>query len=152
MDQLSKGLIDHYQRGLPLCSRPFQVMAEKLGVTEKEVIESLQKLSDEQVLSRVGPVFDHHKAGGSTLAALAVPEEKLEEVAELVNRFDEVNHNYSREHDYNLWFVVTACCQNQVEKILDEIEQKTGLEVLYLPMEKSYHIDLGFKLDWQVDA
>ncbi len=149
MDQLAKQLIDNFQRDLPICSRPYQAMAEKLGISEEEVITCLQQLSDEKVLSRVGPVFDHSKAGGSTLAALTVPPEKLEEIAELVNQYAEVNHNYSREHDYNLWFVITTCCKHQVDAVLKEIEEKTGLEVLYLPMEKAYHIDLGFKLDWQ---
>ncbi len=152
MDQLARKLIDNFQRNLPLCSRPYEEMARQLEVTEQEVIDSLQQLSDDHVLSRIGPVFDHHKAGGSTLAALAVPVDRLEEVAAIVNKFEEVNHNYSREHKFNLWFVVAACCKSQVGKVLQEIEQLTGLTVLNLPMEQAYHIDLGFKLDWQEQA
>ena len=152
MNQLARKLIDNFQRNLPLCSRPYEEMARQLEVTEQEVIDCLQTLSDDHVLSRIGPVFDHSRAGGSTLAALSVPPERLDDVAEIVNKFDEVNHNYSREHEYNLWFVVAACCKQQVSTVLDEIEQLTGLTVLNLPMEYSYHIDLGFKLDWQEQA
>lgn len=151
MNELARQLIDRYQRGFPLCSRPYEVMACEMGVSEQAVIECLQQLSGERVLSRVGPVFDHNKAGGSTLAALAVPAERLEAVAAIVNGFEEVNHNYSREHHYNLWFVVASCCKQQVQRVLHEIEEETGLPVLYLPMEHSYHIDLGFRLDWQAE-
>jgi len=83
---------------------------------------------------------------GSTLAAIAVPDERIKEVAQIVNNFSQVNHNYKREHHFNLWFVVTASSQQEVENILQEIEQQTGLSVMNLPMEQDYHIDLGFPL------
>ena len=93
-------------------------------------------------------MFCHKKAGASTLAAIAVPADQLDKVAGIVNQFDEVNHNYAREHDYNLWFVVTAKDQVALEKTIIDIELLTGLPVLMLPMEASYHIDLGFSINF----
>ncbi|MGB8145751.1 MAG: Lrp/AsnC family transcriptional regulator, partial [Chromatiaceae bacterium] len=81
-------------------------------------------------------------------AAMAVPPERLAEVATLVNGFPEVNHNYEREHDFNLWFVLTAPDQTRLEQVLDEIGRRAGLPVLDLPMLAEYHIDLGFPLQW----
>jgi hypothetical protein len=94
----------------------------------------------------VGPVFAPQRAGASTLAALAVPEERLESVAGQVSAYAEVNHNYQREHAWNLWFVVTAPDQQRVEQVLADIEAVTGLRVLNLPLQRAFYIDLGFPL------
>jgi DNA-binding Lrp family transcriptional regulator len=150
MNELDRRLIDEYQKGLPISSRPYLEMAESLGVSEDEVINALGRLQESGVLSRVGPVFNHKKAGASVLAAMAVPDHRLKEVAEQVNAFDGVNHNYAREHTFNLWFVVTAPDQASLEASLKEIERVCGYEVMPLPMVKSYYIDLGFKIHWDV--
>ncbi|RMG38434.1 MAG: Lrp/AsnC family transcriptional regulator, partial [Gammaproteobacteria bacterium] len=60
----------------------------------------------------------------------------------------EVNHNYEREHHFNLWFVVTAEDRRHLEGVLAEIEAETGLPVLDLPMLEDYFIDLGFRIQW----
>ncbi len=149
MNELSQKLIDRYQKGFPLSSRPYLTMAEELGVTEVQVLESLAEMKSEKIITRVGPVFDHRKAGASTLVAMSVPQEQLNKVAEQVNSFAGVNHNYAREHHYNLWFVVTAKNQKMLKKTIVEIENATGYSSMPLPMERSFHIDLGFKIDWE---
>ncbi len=148
LDALDRRLLDDFQSGIPLAPRPFALMAEQLGVTETEVIARLQRLTEAGAVSRVGPVFRPRQVGASTLAAMAVPPERLAEVATLVNGFPEVNHNYEREHDFNLWFVLTAPDQTRLERVLDEIGRRAGLPVLDLPMLAEYHIDLGFPLQW----
>ena len=148
LDALDRRLLDEFQSGIPLAPRPFALMAEQLGVTETEVIARLQRLTEAGAVSRVGPVFRPRQVGASTLAAMAVPPERLAEVATLVNGFPEVNHNYEREHDFNLWFVLTAPDRTRLERVLDEIGRRAGLPVLDLPMLAEYHIDLGFPLQW----
>ena len=86
----------------------------------------------------------HQRAGASTLAALAVPEERLQRVAERISQYAEVNHNYQREHRYNLWFVLTAGDRAQLDRVLAEIAADTGLQPLDLPMQEAYCIDLAF--------
>ena len=147
-DALDRRLLDDFQSGIPLAPRPFARMAEQLGVAEAEVIARLQRLTAAGAVSRVGPVFRPRQVGASTLAAMAVPPERLAEVAALVKTFPEVNHNYEREHDFNLWFVLTAPDRTHLERILDEIGRRAGLPVLDLPMLAEYHIDLGFPLQW----
>lgn len=143
---LEKCLLNEYQRGFPLCTSPFALIAGQQGVTEEAVIRTLESLQQRGLISRVGPVFAPQRAGSSTLAAMAVSEQQLEKIAAFVSRFDEVNHNYQREHDFNLWFVVTAPDQARVEQVLDEIESSTGIAVLNLPLERAFYIDLGFPL------
>jgi hypothetical protein len=91
-------------------------------------------------------VFRPNTIGASTLAAMRVPAAELEQVAAVVNGFPEVNHNYEREHRYNLWFVVTAADQAALAETLARIEQQTGHDVLSLPLVRDYHIDLGFRM------
>ncbi|PCI61729.1 MAG: AsnC family protein [Gammaproteobacteria bacterium] len=145
---LQQQLINDHQQGFPLCSAPFSELAQQYKVDECEVLAAINSLQTLDVLSRLGPVFDHKKAGASTLVAMAVAEDKLDHIADLVNQFEQVNHNYAREHDYNLWFVVTDKDMVALNKTLKAIEEKTALTLLILPMEASYHIDLSFKIDF----
>ena len=146
---LQRALLNNFQQGFPLSARPYADLAEQLGVSEQEVIQTLKELQDNKTISRVGPVFRVGSVGASTLAAMAVPENRLEEVAALVNEYDAVNHNYEREHGFNLWFVATAADEDDLQDTLRDIEQRSGLEVMYLPMLEDYHIDLGFELSWK---
>lgn len=145
---LQRSLLNNYQQGLPLSPTPYADMATQLGVREQEVLDTLVQLHQQGVISRIGPVFRTHSIGASTLAAMRVPEERLVEVASIVNDFAEVNHNYEREHALNLWFVATAPDEAHLSRTLQRIEQLTGYEVLALPMLEDYHIDLGFELQW----
>ena len=145
---LERALLNNFQQGFPLSPRPYAELAEQLGVSEQEVMATLKALQDDKSISRVGPVFRVGSVGASTLAAMAVPPARLEEVAAIVNEYEAVNHNYEREHEFNLWFVATAAHEQTLHEILDEIAQRTGLGVMYLPMLEDYHIDLGFDLLW----
>jgi len=148
LDEIDRRLINDFQSGFPLVPRPFSDIASRLGVKEAEVIARLERLEAAGAVSRVGPVFRSRRVGTSTLAAMAVPPGRLAEVAELVNGFTEVNHNYEREHRFNLWFVLTAADEERLAEVMGEIEERSGIEVLDLPMLEEYHIDLGFPLQW----
>jgi DNA-binding Lrp family transcriptional regulator len=140
-------LLNDFQRDFPLCSAPFAELASRLGVAESAVLRVLEALRREGKVARVGAVFAPKRIGASTLAAMAVPPDKLAAVAEAVNRFPEVNHNYEREHRYNLWFVATAGSEGRLQAALGAIVQAAGYPLLPLPLLQEYHIDLGFSLD-----
>ena len=140
-------LLNDFQRDFPLCSRPYAQLAEQLGSTEDDVIDSLRRMQADERVSRIGAVLRPGCFGVSTLVAMAVPEARMAEVALAVNAFPGVNHNYQREHRYNLWFVLTAADASALARILAGIEALAGVPALSLPMEKAYHIDLGFPLD-----
>jgi DNA-binding Lrp family transcriptional regulator len=146
-DTLDFQLLNDFQRDFPLCPAPFAELASRLGVGEKVVLGRLENLRREGKISRVGAVFAPKRIGASTLAAMAVPPEKLEAVAATVKRIPEVNHNYEREHRYNLWFVVTAASEGRLQASLGAIEQAAGYPLLTLPLLEEFHIDLGFCLN-----
>lgn len=146
---LERRLLDAYQHGFPLCARPFAAIAEREGVREDAVLDAFQRLQAAGAVSRIGAVVRPHAAGRSTLAALSVPDDRLEAVAATVSRYAQVNHNYEREHAFNLWFVVTGADEAQVRGVLAEIAELTGLTPIDLPLEEAFHIDLGFPLPWR---
>ncbi len=145
---LEQHLLNDFQHGLSLSPTPYADLAEQLGVDEATVLEILHGLQAEGVISRVGPVFRPNRLGVSTLAAMAIPGDELEKVAEIVSSFAEINHNYERDHEFNLWFVVIAADRDALQAVLTEIEARTGYSVMDLPMQEDYFIDLGFKLQW----
>ncbi len=146
MKALTRHLLNNFQREFPLNPEPFERIARELDTSSTTVLEHLRELQVSGVVSRVGPVFRPNTIGASTLAAMAVPPGELEDIAAIINRFPQVNHNYEREHRYNLWFVVTAEDRQAIDGTLQEISRQTGYDVMSLPLLKDYHIDLGFKM------
>lgn len=146
METLTEKLLNDFQRNFPLNPLPFKQIADALNTSTEAVIAKIKELQSKGAVSRVGPVFSPNSVGVSTLAAIAVPPAQLEAVAEMVNQYQQVNHNYEREHKLNLWFVATAETQELLQQTLDDIERQTGYAVLSLPLLKEYHIDLGFRM------
>ena len=147
-DVRDRRLLNDFQRDFPLVSRPFAQIGRLLGLREDAVLGRLARLKAAGVVSRVGAIVAPQRVGWSTLAAMAVPQARLQEVADLVSGFEAVNHNYEREHRFNLWFVVTGPDETAVAETLKEIEAATGLEALDLPLVEAYRLDLGFPLQW----
>jgi siroheme decarboxylase len=146
LDDLERRLINAYQRGMPVSKTPYADVAAGLGVSETDVLAALERLRDKGVLSRVGAVMAPHRAGWSTLAAMAVPPERLDAVAALINSYPEVNHNYERGNAMNLWFVVAGPDEAHVRAVLADMAAASGIAVVDLPLAEAYHIDLGFPL------
>lgn len=139
-------LLNDFQRGFPLVEAPFSAVGDVCGLTEAQVLAALHDWTESGVVSRVGAVFAPRRIGASALAALAAPVADLDAIAERVNAIREVNHNYQREHAFNLWFVITAASPERLREIVADIERDTGCAVIVLPLEEEFHIDLGFDL------
>ncbi|MEL7561039.1 Lrp/AsnC family transcriptional regulator [Stutzerimonas chloritidismutans] len=145
MDELDRRLINRLQHGLPLVRHPWQSLAEELGTEPQTLRERVQALLDDGTLTRFGPMFDIERLGGAfTLAALSVPEERFDQVAELLAAMPEVAHNYRREHAWNMWFVLGCATPQGIADALARIEAQTSLLVLNLPKEETYHVGLHF--------
>ena len=146
MDAVDRRIVNALQGGFPMSERPYTDVAVRLGLSEGELIERVERLLETRTLSRFGPMYDAERMGGGlTLAAMRVPENRFEEVAAAVNGFPEVAHNYERDHVLNMWFVVATERPDRVRQVLDEIEAATGLSVVNLPKIEEYFLEL--KLD-----
>ncbi len=139
-------LLNRWQHGFPLQPRPFACIGAALGTDEDAVIAGFQAARADCSLSRIGGVWAAGAGGAALLVAMAVPPERLDAVAAQVDALPGVNHNYEREHRFNLWFVITGPDAAALHARLDRLERHTGLATLRLPMQKVYRIDLGFDL------
>jgi len=143
MDSIDARLVNTLQAGMPVCARPFDAVAATLDVPVDEVLSRLQRLLDDKVLTRFGPMFNAEKLGGAlSLCALQVPAERYDEIAELVNAFPEVAHNYERDHQLNMWFVVATEHPEQAGEVIREIEQASGCTVYDMPKQEEFYIGL----------
>lgn len=146
MDEVDRAIVNALQAGFPVSERPFAQAAAGLGLEEDDLIARLRKLREEGVLSRFGPLYHAERLGGGlTLAAMQVPPEDFQRVAELVNAFPEVAHNYERDHVFNMWFVLATERPEDIARVLAEIERQTGYPVHNMPREREYFV--GLKLD-----
>jgi len=145
MDEFDRRLINRLQHGLPLVRHPWQALADELDAEPQALRERLQALLDDGTLTRFGPMFDIERLGGAfTLAALSVPEASFDAVADLLAAMPEVAHNYRREHAWNMWFVLGCATPEAIADTIERIETQTGLPVLNLPKEETYHVGLHF--------
>lgn len=146
MDAVDRAIINHLQDGLPLVERPFAAAAAELGIDENALIARLEALLAGGVLTRFGPLIDVAAMGGAyTLAALSVPHERFDEVAAQVNAHPEVAHNYAREHELNMWFVVAAQSRARIDAVLAAIGAETGLPVYDFPKQAEYFVEARFR-------
>lgn len=143
MDALDRRIVNALQGGFPVCERPFLEAATALGIGEDALIARVDALLADGTLTRFGPLFDATRLGGAfTLAAMRVPPADFERVAEQVNAFPEVAHNYARDHDLNLWFVLGTETPEGIAKAIAGIEAATGLPVFAFPKEREYFVEL----------
>jgi DNA-binding Lrp family transcriptional regulator len=147
MDELDRHIINDLQGGFPVSERPFLDAAARLNTTESELITRIRCMLDDGLLTRFGPLFHAERMGGElSLCAMKVPKERFDEVAEQVNSFPEVAHNYQREHAMNMWFVLATETAAQLETVLGEIEACTCIKVFNLPKEEEFYVGLNLQV------
>ncbi|MCB1882925.1 MAG: Lrp/AsnC family transcriptional regulator [Geminicoccaceae bacterium] len=143
MDAIDRRLVNGLQGGFPIEERPFAAVGARFDLSEDEAVARLKALREGGVLSRFGPMYDAERMGGAvTLCAMRVPEERFDEVADAVNAFAEVAHNYARAHALNMWFVLAVGDPAEIPRVIGRIEWATGLDVLDLPKLDEYFLDL----------
>ncbi len=148
MDAIDRKLLNRLQAGLPLSDLPFHELAAELGIVPDEVVGRLAMLKRDGLVRRIGGVFDSSRLGyGSTLLAMAVPEERVLEVAAIINGFPGVTHNYQRQNRFNIWFTLTTRDTAEKEAIMDEIRSRTGLELMEFPAERIFKLKVFFDLE-----
>lgn len=143
LDAVDRALINQLQGDFPICEHPYARIANQLEITETDLLQRLERLLADKVLTRFGPMFQIERMGGTfVLAAMAVPEDRYESVTELVNALPQVAHNYRREHALNMWFVLATETPEGITEAQAKIEEITGLPVFAFPKEKEYFVEM----------
>lgn len=147
MDAQDRGIINGLQGGFPISECPFADAAATLGLSEDELIGRIGHLLDEGLLTRFGPMYHAERLGGAlSLAAMSVPPADFDRVAGLVNAFAEVAHNYAREHEFNMWFVLATEDPQRITEVIAEIERCTGYPVYNMPKLDEFFVGLRFEV------
>ncbi len=145
MDSMDRAIVNQLQGGFPVCERPYAEAAAKLGLSEDELIRRVEALLAEGTLTRFGPMYHAERLGGAlTLAAMKIPPRDFERVAAIVNGFPEVAHNYAREHEFNMWFVLATEAPERIEEVIGEIEKAAGYRVYNMPKLEEFYVGLRF--------
>lgn len=140
-------IINHLQGGFPICEQPWEQLEQELDIPADEIIHRIQAMQSEGLLSRFGPMYNAEKMGGGlTLAAIKVPAERYDEVTDIVNSFDQVAHNYARDHELNMWFVVATETPEEIADVIRDIEQQCGLKVYNMPKQQEFFLQLIFEV------
>lgn len=145
MDDTDRRIVNTLQGGFPVCDYPFRVVATSVGMTETELLSRIDNMLARGVLTRFGPMYQIERMGGAfSLAAMQVPEEDFARVAGIVNAFPEVAHNYRRDHEFNMWFVLATASPEGIVNAISRIEALTGLIVFNMPKEREYFVGARF--------
>ena len=148
MDDTDRDIINEIQSDFPITQKPYAELGERFNLSEKDVIERLERLKSEGVIRRIGGNFNSRKLGfTSTLCAAKVPDDTLQIFVRCVNSYSGVTHNYQRNHTYNVWFTFIAPSMEFIERALKDISEKTGVnEILNLPAVKMFKIKVDFEV------
>lgn len=146
MDAIDRDIINSLHGGLGICERPYLAAAQRLGLEEDELIARLSRLLAEGVVTRIGPLYQIERMGGAfTLAALHAKPDDYERVARQVNALPQVAHNYARDHELNMWFVLATERPDEIDQVIQRIEQATGCPVYNFPKSREYFVELRLK-------
>lgn len=143
LDAVDRKILASLQGEFPISERPYAEAAVEIGISEETLLQRLEALLSDKVLTRFGPMFQVERMGGAfVLAALAVPEARYEQVAARVNALPQVAHNYRREHALNMWFVIATETQAGIAEAVARLEADTGLPVYAFPKEREYFVEM----------
>jgi len=148
IDDINKEILNNIQVDFPIHSRPYKIIADKLGLSEDELIERVNQMKKDMLIRRIGGNFSPDKLGyQSTLCAAKVPEDKIKLFTKTVNAYSGVTHNYKRDHEFNIWFTFIAPSIEIIKTNLKQICKATGVKtILNLPATKVFKISANFKL------
>lgn len=147
MDAVDRAIINRLQEGFPICDRPYLAVAKQLDISEDNLIGRLETMLEAHQLSRFGPMYHAERLGGGlSLCAMSIPDGEFERVAEQVNRFPEVAHNYARDHRLNMWFVLATETPERMGEVLGEIARTTGYPVYDMPKQEEFFVGLKFEV------
>lgn len=150
-DETDRKILQILQDNFPMVEQPYKHVAEQLNLTETQVITRLNRLKQQGITRKIGAVIDTPKIGlnAAALVALRVHPSRVNDVADVINQYPEVSHNYEREHEYNVWFTLKAKSETELSATLEEITQKVALDkkdLINLPTKTCFKINVRFNM------
>ena len=146
IDETDRALLNEVQSDFPVQSHPYRALGARIGISEEEALARIAKLREAGIIRRIGASINSRKLGFvSTLVTARVPVEQLDNFVAVVNSFPGVTHNYLRKHDFNVWFTLIAQSEEEKLRIINEMSEKTGIELSEFPAKRIFKIRVDFK-------
>jgi DNA-binding Lrp family transcriptional regulator len=146
MDERDRQLLNEIQAGFPVEPHPYKVLGERIGMDQEEVLRRIEKLKERGIIRRIGASINSRRIGFvSTLLAAKVPPDKFESFVEIVNTCPGVTHNYERRHEYNVWFTLIAPSQQDKQKIIKDLIDRTGVHIEEFPARRVFKVRVDFR-------
>lgn len=147
MNQKEKKILNVLQSDFPIVENPYQVLAERFGISQHQLLSKIQEFKQKKVIRRIGAVASAARLNyKSLLIAARVKPEDVEETALFINSFENVTHNYLRKAEYNLWFTFSAKTKKEINSFISNLKKRRGIEdVLALPAVETFKIKAEFK-------
>ena len=124
---LDISIIRKLQEDLPLVPQPYKLIAEDLGIKEKELLEKIREFCNKDVIRRFGATLNHRNIGFKSNAMVVwnVPEERIKEVSEIMILFSQVSHCYQRPKfpnwSYNIFTMIHGENKEECEEVVKQI-------------------------------
>jgi siroheme decarboxylase len=147
IDTLDKKLLNEIQWVFPLTERPFLEISKRYNLSEDEIIQRIASMKDLGLIRQINAIFDTRRLGyKSALIAFAIRHDRLDYVANEVDKHPGVSHNYERNHEFNMWFTLAVPPDGDLKTDLDRMASLDGvIKYRLLPTLKLYKI--GVRLD-----
>ena len=146
MDSFDRELLNEIQADFPIQPHPYQIIGERLGLAEEEVLERIANLRQKGIIRRLGASINSRRVGFvSTLLAAKVPKEQFSKFVQIVNSCKGVTHNYERRHEYNVWFTLITPSYQEKNETIQNLVEKTGINIIELPAKRIFKIRVDFK-------
>jgi DNA-binding Lrp family transcriptional regulator len=154
MDATDRRLLNAIQKDFPLASRPFAAIGEQLGINEEDVLSRVQRLKQAGIIRQISAIFDSRRLGySSTLVAMDIPKEHIDESANRISEHPGVSHNYKRDHSFNLWFTLTLPPGTDLDtEVADLSERAAARQARILPALRLFKIGVELDLEEGVNA
>jgi len=139
-------ILSRIQKKFPLVAKPFEVIADELGISEKEVLDILQEQKKAKIIRQTSAIFDTKRLGyKSSLVAFKVKPELINSAVKILNSHPGISHNYERNHDFNIWFTMAVSPDSTfgLDKTVELLARLTKADdYIMLPTLKLFKINV----------
>lgn len=147
LSAIERKILNCLQEDIPLSPAPFKILSKKIGIKEKELLKKIKELKERGIIRSFASSLNHRALGfKSTLLALRVPPDKVEDIATELIKYTEVTHCYVREGEFNLW-TVFLYKDGMIKNVIKKITKQIGKEnILNLKTIKQFKLKTRFKI------
>lgn len=139
-------ILSRIQKKFPLVARPFEVIADELGMSEDEVLAILQEQKKANIVRQTSAIFDTKRLGYvSSLVAFKIAPQKISDAVKIINSHPGISHNYERNHDFNIWFTLAVAPNSKLglQKTVELLAVLTKADdFIILPTLKLFKINV----------